>query len=143
VATDGAVESSASNEQSITIQSQPPQDGALTSADIGNPTPGGSTTTITDGVDYDITAGGANIWGSSDQFRFVYKQVTGDFDVKVQITGIQASDPKAKAGIMARASLAANAANAYMRLNPIDANGPRYSYRATTGGSTGTFGSGT
>src|SRR5207249_2274780 len=40
-------------------------------------------------------------------------------------------------------SLAANAANAFMRLNPIDANGPRYSYRTTTGGTTGTFGSGT
>src|SRR5207248_8717876 len=131
--TDGTTDSTASNEQSITVQSQPPQQGALTSADIGSPTPGGVTTTITDGVDYDITAGGANIWGNSDQFRYVYKQVTGDFDVKVLVTGMQASDPKAKAGIMARASLAANAANAFMRLNPIAANGPRYSYRSTTG----------
>src|SRR5262249_56411999 len=84
VATDGVNDSGASNEQSVTVQSQP-QQGALTSADIGNPTPGGSTNTITDGSDYDVTAGGANIWGTSDQFRYVYKQVTGDFDVKVQI----------------------------------------------------------
>jgi regulation of enolase protein 1 (concanavalin A-like superfamily) len=142
VATTGSVDSSASNEQSITVQGQQ-QQAFFTSADIGNPTPGGSTTTITDGSDYDVTAGGANIWGTSDQFHYDYEQVTGDFDVKVQITGMNAADPKAKAGIMARSSLAANASNAYMRLNPIAANGPRYSYRTTTGGTSGTFGSGT
>ena len=141
VATTGTVDSSTSNEQSVTVQSQQ-QQGVLTSADIGSPTPGGTTNTLIDGSDYDVTAGGANIWGTSDQFRFDYKQVTGDFDVKVLVSGLQAADPKAKAGIMARSSLSANAANAYARVNPLDANGPRLSYRTTDGGTSNTAGTG-
>jgi hypothetical protein len=142
LATNSAGDSTPSNEFQVSTPASAPQT-SLTSVDIGSPSPAGSTNTITDGVDYDITAGGANIWGSSDQFRYAYEQVTGDFDVKVQITGLTAADPKAKAGIMARSSLDANAANAYMRLNPIASNGPRFAYRTTDGGSTGTFGSGT
>jgi len=110
--------------------------------DIGGVTPAGSTSELVNGVDYDISAGGANIWGTTDQFRYVYESVSGDFDVKVQVTSLLNNDPKAKAGLMARTSLDLNAANAYMRLNPISSNGPRFSYRTTTGGSTATQGSG-
>jgi regulation of enolase protein 1 (concanavalin A-like superfamily)/fibronectin type 3 domain-containing protein len=140
-ATNGVGTSDPSNTSSATPTSTPIA--ALTSIDIGGVTPAGSTTTLVDGVDYDISAGGANIWGSSDQFRYVYKEISGDFDVKVQINSLLNNDPKAKAGIMARASLDANAANAYMRLNPIASNGPRFSYRTTAGGSTSTQGSAT
>ena len=56
---------------------------------------------------------------------------------------INGTDPKAKAGIMARgSSLSANAANAYARVNPIDANGPRLSYRTADGGTSNTAGTG-
>src|SRR5205823_6170452 len=55
---------------------------ALTSIGLGEK-PTGSTTTITSGKDYDVTAGGPGVANSSDGFRFLYTQVTGDFDVKV------------------------------------------------------------
>ena len=41
------------------------------SEDIGNPTVKGMAGFVKDGVD--ITAGGEDIWGNSDQFNFVYQ----------------------------------------------------------------------
>ena len=46
------------------------------STDVGSPALAGSTSTITDGLA--LTAGGTDVWGTSDQFRFAYRQMTGD-----------------------------------------------------------------
>ncbi|HVY68465.1 MAG TPA: PQQ-dependent sugar dehydrogenase, partial [Verrucomicrobiae bacterium] len=84
----------------------PKQVGSLTSADIGNPA-AGSTKILSDG--YELTAGGADIWGTSDQFRYAYEQRTGDFDVSVRISSVTQADLYTKAGLMVRDSLNANA----------------------------------
>jgi hypothetical protein len=80
----------------------------FTSSDIGGPSPAGRTTVVTAGQAYDVSAGGAQIGGSSDHFRFVYTSITGDFDVKVRIAAFDATDAWAKAGLMVRSGLAAN-----------------------------------
>jgi hypothetical protein len=49
-----------------------------------------------------IYSDGVDIFGTSDQFRYVYKEVTGDFDVSVCLESFRITDPAAKAGIMAR-----------------------------------------
>lgn len=97
----------------------------LSSVDIGNPPPG-STTEITPNVDYDLLAGGADIWGTADQFRFAYRSVTGDFDVRVRVAEIIGSNSGATGGIMARESLDPSARHAFMR---VRADSFRFNYR--------------
>jgi fibronectin type 3 domain-containing protein/regulation of enolase protein 1 (concanavalin A-like superfamily) len=132
-ATNAGGNSSPSNESSAVA----PQPSSFASGDIGNPTPAGSTTTIADGVDYDVAAGGTNIWDTSDQFRFVYKQYSGDFDVKVQIIGVnEPAAVNALVGLMARESLAANSANVFMRTYGQNGGTFKLGVRSTTGGTT-------
>ena len=49
-----------------------------------------------------VYADGADIFGTSDQFRYVYQELTGDFDVSVCLESFRITDPAAKAGLMAR-----------------------------------------
>ena len=88
---------------------------------------------------FTIAAAGTDIWGSSDQFRFVYQQVTGDVDVIARVDSIVQTDDWAKAGVMIRASLAANAAHGSMFVSA--AKGTAFQRRTATGGlSTSTAG---
>jgi hypothetical protein len=103
------------------------------SADVGGARPAGATSVITAGRDYDVMGGGNDIWMGGDQFRFAYATLAGDFDLRVQLAGLTQTNAWAKAGLMARASLAGNAANALSLATP-GANGAAFSYRATTGG---------
>jgi regulation of enolase protein 1 (concanavalin A-like superfamily) len=104
----------------------------LASADIGNVTPG-NTTTVTPGSAYDVTGAGTDIFGSADQARFVFKQLTGDFDVLVQVPGITATTTGAKAGLMVRESLAANSRMLFA--GTAQGDGYRFTRRLTTGAS--------
>jgi hypothetical protein len=104
-----------------------------TSADVGGARPAGSTSVVTAGRDYDVIGGGNDIWMGGDQFRFAYATLAGDFDLRVQLTSLTATDAWAKAGLMARASLAGNAANAFSLATP-GANGAAFSYRTAAGG---------
>lgn len=127
IAYNAAGASAASNTASITT----PAATTYQSADIGNPVPTGTTTIVTAGKDYDITAGGTDIWGNADQFRFVYRQLTGDFDYSARITDISQADIGSMAGLMARETLNANSRHVYMRART---GGMRFNYRETTGG---------
>lgn len=105
----------------------------LTSLDIGA-SPAGSTTVITPGSDYDMTAGGPAIYGTADGFRFDYEQITGNFDLKVRINSISVAGAIAQAGLMARATLDASSPEVAVTASP--ASGYRFKYRTTTGGAT-------
>lgn len=74
---------------------------AWISEDIGT-TDVGSTSQA--GSNFTITSGGADIWGSADGFRFVYQQVSGDFEITAQLLSLENTDGWAKAGVMARGS---------------------------------------
>lgn len=99
--------------------------------DIGQPTPTGSSRE-SDGV-YTITAGGANIGGTADQFHFVYREITGDIDIKARVNSLLAVDPATKAGVMIRGSLSPSAPYAYT----VITGGAGYGFerRPTAGGS--------
>jgi hypothetical protein len=100
-------------------------------ADI-NSVPTGSTAIVTEGSAYDMTAGGVDLYGTKDGFRFTYKSVTGDFDVKSQITSMtNASSGTAKAGLMARATLGSTSINAISEATV--AGQYRLGYRSVTG----------
>jgi hypothetical protein len=55
---------------------------------------------------YTVTGGGADYWDRSDQFYFAYEAKGGDFDVRVRVESLAASDYWAKAGLMVRESAA-------------------------------------
>jgi hypothetical protein len=56
-----------------------------------------------------ITAGGGDTYGAPDSFTYAYQQVTGDFDIAVQIVNVTATDPllqdSPKGSLMVRATL--------------------------------------
>jgi regulation of enolase protein 1 (concanavalin A-like superfamily) len=84
--------------------------GTLQSADIGAPLIAGSTSVA--GSTYGVRAGGVDIWDTSDQFRFVYRQVAGDIDVIARVASLDAVDTWTKAGVMIRESLTAGSRHA-------------------------------
>jgi hypothetical protein len=55
--------------------------------------------------DITMVAGGADIWGNSDQFAFAYLQVTGDFDYRLDVKSVQNVNAAAKTGLMVRKTL--------------------------------------
>src|SRR5258708_383651 len=71
-----------------------------------------------------ITAGGGDTYGAPDSFTYAYQQVTGDFDVCVQVMSVTATDPigqdTPKGSLMLRASLAATAYDVQISATPAD-----------------------
>ncbi len=65
-----------------------------------------------------LDGSGANIWNTSDEFRFAYQAVTGDVDIRVRVASLEEVNDWSKAGVMIRESLAANARNAFMFVTP-------------------------
>jgi poly(hydroxyalkanoate) depolymerase family esterase len=103
-----------------------------TSQDVGAVGVTGSTN-YSDGV-FTVSGSGADIWGTADAFRFVYLPVTGDCTIIARVASVQNTDSWAKAGVMIRESLNANARNAFIAVTP--GNGVTWQYRSSTGGST-------
>jgi regulation of enolase protein 1 (concanavalin A-like superfamily) len=98
-------------------------------SDVGAPSPAGASS-LSSGT-FTITASGIDIWGTSDQFHFVYQQVSGDFEISTRVDSITNSHAWAKAGVMIRTSLAANSAAAFATVTPT--SGVTFQQRTTTG----------
>ncbi|MGQ9525429.1 MAG: hypothetical protein ACUVTZ_11405, partial [Armatimonadota bacterium] len=101
--------------------------------DIGSPAKPGSAR-IENGK-LVISAQSGDIWGTSDQFRYVFQKIKGDFEVYVQYYGITDAAEWSKCGIMIRASTDADAANAFFPLTPR-VHRFRIAWRPTKGAST-------
>ena len=99
----------------------------LTSA---HPQSQGSTTG--DGSSFTVVGAGTNIWSWSDQFQFAYQALTGDGTITARVTGVQQADAWTKAGVMIRASLSPDAANAFTFTTSYSGNG--FQRRSVTGG---------
>ncbi|MGC3961204.1 MAG: lamin tail domain-containing protein, partial [Verrucomicrobiota bacterium] len=106
--------------------------------DIGNPTPPSSINVTTNG--YNITAGGQDIGGGTDQFHFSCQVVSGDFDFNTRIESVSLSDSWAKAGLMARETTNANSKFVSVLATPSIV-GAFFINRATTGGAASSVGS--
>ncbi len=77
---------------------------ALTGVDVGIPSYPGATTTAADGK-ITVVGGGADIWGTADNFHYGYFKATGDFDyvMKVEsLTGNSGDGGWSKIELMAR-----------------------------------------
>jgi hypothetical protein len=103
------------------MKSQPIPLASFKSADIGNPAIKGIVNATKDG--FDITAGGADIWGVKDEFSYTYIERTGDFDIISRVESLTAANQYTKAGLMARENLNAGCRHIYFQM--FSDNSPR------------------
>jgi len=115
----------------------------LVPMDVGAPPGVGSTFSCTNN-EMDIVAGGADIWGASDQGHMVLGTRSGNFDIWAQIASLSRApgdnDGITKAGIMVRETWDANARKITYLAEPPAAVGGRdiveASHRITVNGAT-------
>jgi len=84
-----------------------------------------------DGV-YSIEGGGADIWGASDQFAFLNREVVKDNYISTRVLSQTNTDPWAKTGLMIRESVAPNSIFVMLCVTP--GNGVSLQWRDITGG---------
>ena len=106
-----------------------PASPVLTSSDINGPTLAGSMTSSNGTIQ--IRAAGTDIWGRADQFHFARQQLTGDAEMIVRVTGLPLTHDWTKAGLMFRASLAADAPHVSVLVTP--SHGVVVQWRAQSG----------
>jgi fibronectin type 3 domain-containing protein len=114
-----------------------PLGGSWQDSDIGTPGIAGSASIA--GGTYTVNASGADIWGTSDQFHYVYQPLSGDGTVIARVATEQYSDYWAKAGVMFRETLDAASTYAFMFVAP--GAGLNFQYRTATGAFSGASGS--
>lgn len=100
-------------------------------SDIGSPGVAGSAT-HSSGT-YTIRGSGADIWGTSDQFRYVRQPSSGNCSMTARVLTVQNTHAYAKSGVMIRESTAAGSKFALVNLTP--GGGIEFLYRTATGGS--------
>ncbi|WP_416448195.1 malectin domain-containing carbohydrate-binding protein [Leeuwenhoekiella sp. A2] len=71
----------------------------------------------TNGV-FDVKASGADIWYRADEFHFVYQQLQGDGEIIARVESLENTNEWAKASVMMRNNLNANASSAQIMLSP-------------------------
>jgi len=83
---------------------------------------------------FTVRGSGADIWGTADAFHYVSQPVTGDTQLVARLTGVQNTNPYAKAGLMLRETTAAGSPHVILDVRP---NGSvEFMTRTDTGGST-------
>ena len=83
---------------------------------------------------YTMTADGADIWGTSDEFHCAFKRLSGVGIIEAQVLSVQNTDGWAKAGVMIRETLDPNSIHAMVVVTP--SQGVSFQRRtATSGGS--------
>jgi parallel beta-helix repeat protein len=106
--------------------------GAWLSQDIGSVgVAGGSQINYSNGA-VTVQGSGADIWGTSDSFHFLYQSCSGDSTIIARVTSVQNTSPWAKAAVMIRESLSTNSRNTTLFLSP--SNAVSLQGRTSTGG---------
>jgi len=103
-------------------------------ADIGTTGTAGSAS-YTTGT-FTEAGAGAGIGSTSDAFNYVYQVSGSDCSVVARVASVQNTDSSAKAGVMIRDTLSANAMEAGVWVTP--GSGVIFTYRTSTGDTTST-----
>lgn len=77
------------------------------------------------------TAGGRDVEGENDEFRFTFQPLTGDVTLTAHVTSLFAPSEWAKAGLMIREGRGADAKNVFLAVTP--AHGTLLQKRPTAG----------
>ena len=135
VAVDNAGGTTQSPAVSVTVTAPPPPPSTAllpgwSDADVGA-VPFAGNATLTNGT-YTVTGSGADVWGTADQFNYAYRAWTGDGTLIARIASEQNVSSWVKAGVMIRATPAADSAHAFMLVSP--AKGTAFQRRGVAGG---------
>ena len=106
-------------------------------ADVGAPARKGATVFDSARGEYRITGTGANIWGKADQFRYLWREMPGNFTVTATLQFLGEGEEHRKAGIMVRQSLDADAAYGDFLIH--GSGMPGLQWRSAKGEDTNTF----
>jgi hypothetical protein len=101
--------------------------------DVGAVSAAGSATYV-DGV-YTVTGSGADIWGTADEFHYVFRpnpSSTGDVELITHVDSVQNVNAWTKAGLMVRTSLDPSAIHASLFVSP--GKGIAFQRRVAAGG---------
>lgn len=101
---------------------------AWSTSDIGSVGQAGSAS-ASSGT-FSIAGSGADIWDSADAFQFVHQPASGDLEITARVLSLDNTDSWAKAGVMIRESLDADARFAMTVVTP--GNGTTLQYRSDT-----------
>jgi phosphatidylserine/phosphatidylglycerophosphate/cardiolipin synthase-like enzyme len=85
------------------------------------------------GSTFQVSGAGADVWGTADAFHYAYQSLSGDGQIIARVATVANVNAWTKAGVMIRASLAANAQYAFMIVSA--GKGTAFQYRTSTGGS--------
>ena len=107
-----------------------------TSSDVGAVGAAGHSSVDEDsGPEFTVTGSGADVWGTADEFHFLSREVTGNFDFSARMAFVDDLDKWTKAGLMMRDGLAADARHAFVIQTPRTERGVAFQRRPVTGGS--------
>jgi regulation of enolase protein 1 (concanavalin A-like superfamily) len=101
--------------------------------DIGDVGAAGSSTY--DGR-WTVNGAGADVWGTSDAFHFVWREVTGNFEFVTWVSFVEPVNVWTKAGVMMRESLDPGSRHAFLLATPSTVKGIAFQRRTTSGEST-------
>jgi hypothetical protein len=102
-------------ELSIRIQGQAASTGSFVEAPAGT---------------FTMTGSGTDIWGSSDEFHFAYRTLTGAGSIVARVNSILDTNSWAKAAVMIRETLEPGSKNAAIAVTP--GNGVSFQWRSDT-----------
>lgn len=109
--------------------------GPWAAADIGTKFGGGGTgASGYAGGTFTLIAGGSDIFGTADSFRYTYQPLVGNGDIVARVASIENTNDSAKVAVMIRASLSAGAQNVAVVLTKNA--GIQLQTRSSTNGST-------
>jgi hypothetical protein len=83
---------------------------------------------------FTIDGSGADIWGTADEFHFVYMPAAAYTSIQARVTAVENTNPFAKVGVMMRETLNANSRHVILDVKPD--GGLEFSLRGSTGGNT-------
>ncbi len=87
---------------------------------------------------FKVSASGTDIWGTADEFRYLWKQLSGDGEITATVESVNwvtGSNDWTKAGVMIRGTLDAGSANAFVAITTGSGDGASFQWRNSAGGS--------
>lgn len=107
--------------------------------DVGAVGRAGSSAFIPTGATFSLSGSGADIWGTADAFRYLYRALEGDGAIVARVASVQNVSTWVKAGVMIRTDTSPGSAQAMMMVTPSKGN--NFQRRTAAGGlSVGTAG---
>jgi regulation of enolase protein 1 (concanavalin A-like superfamily) len=87
-----------------------------------------------DGTTFSVSGSGRDIWGTVDEFQYVFTLFSGDFDVVARVGSVQNVSQWTKAGLMLREDLRSGARHASVFVTPSTVKGIAFQRRPTIDG---------